>query len=149
MSLVIAVLSGLMSGEASGPGLLGRPGRLAGVACLLGAIGLFAELAELLTLLPGEWWRPPGEVVDETFGMSFDLRAMWGMHGNPLFLLAYWAALVWLPWAGWRWRRSRSHGRVPSSGERSLVIGLAAVILALWALIFLTPLKYSAYTFPL
>jgi len=120
--------------------------RIVGWLCVLGVTLMIVDFAWCLGTLPEEWWGPEQAVRVDATGVHFDLR--WMAVDFGLAWLGQWgylAAFIWIPTAVVRFLKARRASQVALPSERILFATLCALMLALTALVHLTPLRYPSY----
>ncbi len=124
-------------------GVLGRRMRLVGWFCLVGVALVVLDIVLFLPHLPARWWHPVQPPFMQGEGMEFDIRTMCVDFGLAWFgNWGYFVSLFWLPIAALRIYRWRRAGLRLSRGEYIIVTVLPALLVAVSALVRLTPLRY-------
>jgi hypothetical protein len=130
------------------PGLLSRWMRVVGWLCAFGIALMMFDLVRFLQWIPAEWWSQEQTARAPGSGLEIAGRVMWADLGLAwLGQWGYLGSLLWIPAAiVWGVRGSRA-GVVALPSERILFAVVCLLLIAITALVHLTPLRYPHYNF--
>jgi hypothetical protein len=129
-------------------GRLSRRMRVVGWLCAFGIALMIYDLVRFLQWMPAEWWTQEQTARVPGSGLEIDGRLMWADLGLAwLGQWGYLGSLLWIPAAIVRGVQGSRTGVAALPVERILFTVVCLLLLAITALVHLTPLRYPHYNF--